>query len=82
MPLLARVPVQPPVAAHDAAFVELHVRVEEPPLGIAVGFAISVAVGAAGMGVTVTVTVATGLVPPGPVQVSEYEALVVRAPVL
>ncbi|HEY3785816.1 MAG TPA: hypothetical protein VGL55_11090 [Steroidobacteraceae bacterium] len=28
LPLLARVPVQPPEAAQDVAFVELHVSVE------------------------------------------------------
>ena len=67
------------MAVHEVALVELHVSVEVPPLATEVGFAVNVTVGA---GTTVTVAVATLLVPPAPVQVSEYEVLAVSAPVL
>ena len=78
MPLAAFVPLQPPAAEHDVALVELQVSVDAPPLAILVGFAVRVAVGIVPI---VTVAVATALVPPGPVHVSEYAALVVKAPV-
>lgn len=39
-------PLQPPEAVQPVALVEFHVRVEEPPLWIEVGEAVSVAVGA------------------------------------
>ena len=71
-------PLQPPDAAHAVALVEFHVSVEVPPGATLVGFALKVAVG---MGRTVTVTVAVGLVPPGPVQVREYEVVAVSAAV-
>jgi hypothetical protein len=73
------VPLQPPVAVHDVALVELQVSVEKPPLAIVVGFAVSVAVGTGAM---VTVAVAAVLVPPAPVHVNEYVVLTVKAPVL
>jgi hypothetical protein len=76
---VAFVPLQPPDAVHDVAFVELHVSVEAPPLATDVGFAVSVTVAA---GTTVTVAVATLLVPPAPVQISEYDVVAVIAPVL
>ena len=69
----------PPVAVQDVALVELQVSVEAPPLATLVGFAFNVAVG---MVPIVTVAVTTAPVPPGPVHVSEYAALVVSAPVL
>ena len=69
----------PPVAVQDVALVELQVSVEAPLLAMLVGFALNVAVG---MVPIVTVAVTTGLLPPGPVHVSEYAALVVKAPVL
>ena len=72
-------PLQAPDAVHEVAFVELHVNIDEPPLEIEVGFAVSATVGA---GTTVTVAVATLLGPPVPVQVKEYDAFVVNAPVL
>jgi len=81
VPLVVFVPLHPPDAVHDVALAETQVSVEDPPLAIAVGLAVSVAVGT-GLVVTVTVAVATALVPPGPVHVSEYAALVVKAPVL
>lgn len=61
-------PLQPPDAVHESAFVEFHVNVELPPVATIVGVAVRVTVGA---GVTVTVAVTTELVPPGPVQVNE-----------
>ena len=78
MPLLANAPLQPPEAVHDVALVELHVSVEAPPLATVVGIAVNVAVG---MTATATIAVAGALVPPGPVQVSEYDVLVVSAAV-
>ena len=78
VPLVLFVPLQPPEAVHDVAFVELHVSVEAAPLAIEVGFAVSVTVGA---GTTVTVAVATLLVPPTPLQFNEYNVVAERAPV-
>jgi hypothetical protein len=69
----------PPEAVHEVALVELQVSVAAPPLAIVVGLAVRVAVG---MVPIVTVAVAAVLVPPAPVHVSEYAALVVNAPVL
>ena len=71
MPLAAFVPLQPPVAAQDVALVELQRSVEDPPLGMLVGFAVNVAVGTGLAVITVTVAAAAVLVPPGPVQVNE-----------
>jgi hypothetical protein len=68
VPLVAIVPLQPPVAVHEVALVELHVSVDAAPLATEVGFAIKVTVGA---GTTVTVAVATLLVPPVPVHINE-----------
>ena len=81
MPLAANVPLQPPEAIQDVALVELQVSVEDPPLGMLVGFAVNVAVGT-GLAFTVTVAAAAALVPPEPIQVSEYVVSVVKAPVL
>ena len=80
LPLVAFAPANvPPVAVQEVALVELQVSVDVPPPAIVAGFAVSVAVG---LGAIVTVAVAAVLVPPVPVQVSEYAALVVNAPVL
>jgi hypothetical protein len=80
LPLAAFAPANvPPVAVQDVALVELQVSVEALPLATLVGFAFNVAVG---MVPIVTVAVTTAPVPPGPVHVSEYAALVVSAPVL
>ena len=38
-------PLQPPEAVHEVALVELHVRVDVPPLGSVVGEALREAVG-------------------------------------
>jgi hypothetical protein len=62
---------------HEVAFVELQVSVEDPPLATVDGTAVNVAVG-----MISTAAVTGALVPPGPVQVREYDVLVVRAPVL
>jgi hypothetical protein len=81
LPLMAFAPANvPPEAVHEVALVELQVNVDVPPLAIVVGFAVSVAVG--GTGPTVTVAEAALLVPPAPVQVSEYVVVAVKAPVL
>ena len=45
VPLVAFVPLQPPEAVHEVALVELHVRVDVPPLGSVVGAALRAAVG-------------------------------------
>jgi hypothetical protein len=66
-PPVALTPLQPPVAVHDVAFVEVQVKVEAPPLATVLGLAFSVTV-AVGCGVTVTLTIWTAL-PPEPVQV-------------
>jgi hypothetical protein len=68
LPLAARVPLQPPDAVHESAFVELQVNVELPPTATATGVAARVTVGS---GFTVTVAVAGGLIPPGPVQIKK-----------
>ena len=39
VPLVALAPLQPPVAVHEVALVELQVSVEAPPLATEVGFA-------------------------------------------
>jgi hypothetical protein len=65
------------VAEHDVALIELQVKVAVPPLAILVGFAVNMTVGM--LAATVTVAVTAAVVPPGPVQVSEYEASAVNA---
>jgi hypothetical protein len=79
VPLVAFAPLQLPEAVHAVAFVELHVSVEAAPLATEVGFADRVAVA---VDTTVTAAVAVLLVPPVPVQINEYEVVVVSAPVL
>ena len=68
MPLAVFVPLQPPVAVHDVALVEIQVSVDIPPLAIVVGFAVSVTVGA---GAIVTVADVVLLVPPAPLHANE-----------
>ena len=83
VPPVANAPDQPPKAVQEVAPVELHVSVDAAPLATEVGLTLKVAVGAAGnVAETATVAVDAGLVPPGPVQVNEYELLAVRAPVV
>jgi hypothetical protein len=83
VPFTALVPAQEvgPVAVQDVALDELHIRLAAPPLTTAPGTAEKLTVGT-GFAVTVTVAVTAGLVPPGPVQVSENVVVAVRAPVL
>jgi hypothetical protein len=82
VPLAAIVPLQPPEAVHDVALVELQVSVEVAPLAIGLGLAVSAAVGMGLAAVTATVAAAAVLVPPEPVQISEYVVSAVKAPVL
>jgi hypothetical protein len=77
VPLTGLAPLQPSEAAQDVALVELHVSVETPPLLTEAGFAVSVTPAAG-----VTVAVAALLLPPGPVQINEYDVVAVRGPVL
>ena len=81
VPAVALVPLQPPDAVHDVAFVELHVRLLLPPLLTLVGDADNVTVGAGVALVTETDALAA-VVPPVPVQLSVNVALAVNAPVL
>jgi hypothetical protein len=59
-------PLQPPVAVHELALLDVHDSVEVPPLAIDAGLAVKLTVGA---GITATDAVALPL-PPTPVQVS------------
>jgi len=68
VPLLARVPVQSPLAAQESAWLELHVSMEALPVATSVGIAINCAFGGA---FTVIAMVDVSLVPPGPVHTSE-----------
>jgi hypothetical protein len=73
LPEIALLPVQAPEARQEAASVEDQVSVEDPPLVIDVGLAVSDTVGTGGGGGepdTVTVADAPAL-PPEPVQVRE-----------
>jgi hypothetical protein len=45
VPLVASVPVQPPVAVQEVALVELHMSIDALPAGTTVGFALNAAVG-------------------------------------
>ncbi|HEY6482042.1 MAG TPA: hypothetical protein VIY54_00790 [Steroidobacteraceae bacterium] len=66
VPLLASEPLQPPEAAQEVAFVELHVSVVAVPVETVVGLADKVAVGT-----MLTVTVAVLLTPLEPLHTSE-----------
>ena len=77
-PEVAFVPVQLPDAVQLDAFVELHVKVEEPCAATVVGNAVKVTVGAGAM-VTVAVCETE---PPVPEHVSVYVVFVANAPVL
>ena len=64
-PLVALVPFHPSLAEQLVALLETHVSVDDPPLAVLVGDALSVSVGRG-----TTVTFADWLTePPGPVQV-------------
>jgi hypothetical protein len=65
LPLVALLLVQPPLAAHEVAFVEDQLSVELPPLAMVAGLALTVTVGAA----TTVTTVDPLPEPPVPEQV-------------
>jgi hypothetical protein len=67
VPLMASVPVQPPLAVQEVAFVLDHVNIELLPDAIVVGFADRVTVG---IGATITVALAGADAPPAPAQVN------------
>jgi hypothetical protein len=48
LPLVGWAPLQPPLAVHEVAFVELHVNIEALPLAIDPGMAVRDAVGTGG----------------------------------
>ena len=79
LPLVASVPLHPPVAAHEVALLDVHVSVDVAPCETVVGFAVSVT---AGRGATLMMAVATLLVPPVPLQIREYEVVVVSGPMV
>ena len=60
MPLVAFVPVQPPPAVHEVAFVEDHVTTEILPAVMLVGLAVSATVGVATLATAVDVTLLVG----------------------
>ena len=68
MPDVASVPVQPPDAIQDVAFVDDHVNTDVAPLAIEDGLALKVRVGDGGGVVTLTIADFV-VVPPAPVQV-------------
>lgn len=71
LPLVALVPLQPPDAEHELAWVVDHVSVEAAPAARLAGFAPRVTVGEDAPAVTLTVTLAAaGVVPAAPEQVS------------
>jgi hypothetical protein len=76
-PLIGNAPLQPPEAVHEVAFLEFQVSVDVRPGAMTEGLTLNVA-----EGMTFTVTVAGELVPPRPVQVSEYAVAVLTAAVL
>jgi hypothetical protein len=81
VPLSGNIPPQPPEAVHEVALLEFQVSVDVPPGAMTEGLTLNIAVGVGGT-FTVTVAVASELVPPGPVQISEYEVEVRSAAVL
>jgi hypothetical protein len=77
VPLRDLVPLQPSEAVQVEALVTFHVRVDDPPVAMDVGLAVS---DTEGVALTVTVTVCWAL-PPGPVHVSMKLVVAVSAPV-
>jgi hypothetical protein len=65
------------LAVHDVALLEAQVRIDVPPGAMTEGLTVNATVG-----MILTVAVAGELLPPGPVQSSEYEVAVATAPVL
>jgi hypothetical protein len=79
LPLSPTEPLQPPDAVHDEALADVQVKVAAPPLNTVAGAAVKVT---AGRGMMLTAVMAGALLPPTPVQTSEYEVATVSAPVL
>jgi len=79
VPAVVLLPLQPPEAVHDVAFVEVHVNVLLPPLATVVGADDNVTVGAGVALVTETEALAWA-VPPSPVQLSVNVALAFNVP--
>jgi len=77
-PLTALVPDQPPEAVQEVALADDQVSVAVPPLVIALGPTLKLTVGRGALTETVADWAA---LPPGPVQVNAYVALVMSAPV-
>jgi hypothetical protein len=67
VPLVARVPLQPPEAVHVVAFSELQLRMEDSPFDTVVSEADRVTAGA---GAVTTTSADCAVEPPGPVHVS------------
>ncbi len=78
VPLVARVPLQPPEAVQDDAFWEVQVSVEVPPSTTVVAEAVNVTVGAVAVTTTSVDCVAE---PPGPVQVIVYVVVAAKGTV-
>lgn len=76
VPLTGSGPVHPPEAVHDVALLELQESVAAPPGAMTEELNVNVAVG-----MIFTTALATEL-PPVPLQLSEYEVAVAKAPVL
>ncbi len=72
VPLAPFVPLQPPEAVHEVAFVELHVKVAARPLSTSAADALSTAVGAGG-------TVVAGVEPEPPQATNVNAAALVNA---
>ena len=78
---MAFVPLQPPDAVHEVAFVEVHVNVLLAPLLTVVGDADRLTVGA-GVGLVTVTDAVDCAVPPAPVQLNVNVAFALNAPVL
>jgi hypothetical protein len=79
VPVVALVPVQAPEAVHEVALLDDHVSAEVLPLRMVLGLALKLTV-TEGFALTVTVAVWEA-VPPLPVHVNVYAAVLVNAPV-
>ena len=81
-PLVARAPLQPPLAAQPVALLDDQTRVDPSPAAILAGLADSDTVGGGnGGGMTVTVTVLDAA-PPSPVHVSVKPVVTAKGPVV
>jgi hypothetical protein len=79
VPVIGCVPLQPPEAVHEVAFVELQLSVAVFPLTIVAGLAVRVIDGA---GLVIDTDADWEEVPPAPVQLRPKVAFAVSAPVL